>query len=178
MTKLNKENAFTISILKVFANNPFDSLNYKQISSRVGAADRATRQMVQNTILKLAEDKILIEIDKGKYKINPKNIDDSLVPKNYLIGTIDMKQTGKAYLLPEDKSIEDVSISASNTKNALHGDKVKVMLFPQRKGRKKEGQVVEVIQRNKTRFVGTISIQEKFGILIPDSRAIDRKSVV
>ena len=172
MTKLNKENAFTISILKVFANNPFDSLNYKQISSRVGAADRATRQMVQNTILKLAEDKILIEIDKGKYKINPKNIDDSLVPKNYLIGTIDMKQTGKAYLLPEDKSIEDVSISASNTKNALHGDKVKVMLFPQRKGRKKEGQVVEVIQRNKTRFVGTISIQEKFGILIPDSRAM------
>lgn len=166
----DKENTFTISILKVFANNPFDSFNYKQISSRVGAADRAARQLVQNTILRLAEDKRIIEDGRGKYKINPKSIDDSLMPKNYLIGTIDMKQTGKAYLLPESDDMDDVFISANNTKNALHGDKVKVMLFPQRKGRKKEGQVVEVLQRNKMKYVGTISIQDRFATLIPDSR--------
>jgi len=46
-----------------------------------------------------------------------------------------MKQTGKAYVIPEDKS-EDIFISASSTGHALHGDKVKVLLFPKRKGKK------------------------------------------
>ena len=88
---------FANQILKIFANNPFDSFNYKQIASRMGAHDKGSRQLVMDTILELAEQKYLIEDGKGKYKINPKSINDELLPQNYLIGTIDMKQTGKAY---------------------------------------------------------------------------------
>ena len=78
-------------ILKIFANNPFDSFNHKQISSRLGAHDKGTRQLVLATIQELAEAKILVEEEngRGRYKINPKNINDDLLPKNYLIGTID-----------------------------------------------------------------------------------------
>ena len=161
-------------IIKIFANNPFDSFNHKQISSRVGAHDKGSRQLVIATLQELAEAKILVadENARGKYKINPKNINDDLLPKNYLIGTIDMKQTGKAYVIPQDENREDVLISANNTHHALHGDTVKVLMFPQRKMHKPEGQVVEVLKRARTRFVGIIQKQDRFAFLISDSRTM------
>ncbi|MCR5424330.1 MAG: ribonuclease R [Bacteroidales bacterium] len=159
-----------IQILKVFANNPFTAFNHKQVSSRVGAYDKGTRQMVQMSILEMAENGILIEESRGKYKINPKHINDDLLPKNYLVGTIDMKQTGKAYVIPQEEGREDVMIAPNYTHHALHGDLVKVLMFPQRKMHKPEGQVTEILQRAKSRFVGRIRRQGNFAFLLPDNR--------
>ena len=160
-------------ILKIFANNPFDAYNHKQIASRIGAGSKAERQEVIRTIQELAEQKHLVEDShKGKYKINPKSIDDELMPQNYVIGTIDMKQGGKAYVIPEEEGREDIQIAPNNTHHALHGDTVKVLMFPQRKMHKPEGQVVEIIRRAKTRFVGVIQKQERFAFMVSDSRTM------
>ena len=161
-------------ILKIFANNPFEAFNHKQVSSRIGAHDKGSRQLVAATIQELAEAKILVEDEnaRGKFKINPKNINDDLLPKNYLVGIMDMKQTGKAYVIPQEEGREDVLIAPNNTRHALHGDTVKVLMFPQRKMRKPEGQVVEVLQRARTRFVGTLQLQNRFAFMVSDSRTM------
>ena len=161
---------FATQILKIFANAPFTAFNYKQIASKVGAYDKAQRQLVQATILEMAESKILVEEGRGKYKINPKHINDDLLPKNYIVGTIDMKQTGKAYVIPQEEGREDVMIAPNYTNHALHGDTVKVLMFPQRKMHKPEGQVVEILQRAKTRFVGRIQKMDRFAFLVCDNR--------
>ena len=161
---------FATQILKIFANAPFTAFNYKQIASKVGAYDKAQRQLVQATILEMAESKILVEEGRGKYKINPKHINDDLLPKNYIVGTIDMKQTGKAYVIPQEEGREDVMIAPNYTNHALHGDTVKVLMFPQRKMHKPEGQVVEILQRAKTRFVGRIQKMDRFASLVCDNR--------
>ncbi len=160
-------------ILKIFANNPFDAFNHKQISSRIGAGSKAERQEVIRTIQELAEEKHLVEDShKGKYKINPKSIDDELAPKNYVEGTIDMKQGGKAYVIPNEEGREDIQIAPNNTHHALHGDTVRVLMFPQRKMHKPEGQVVEILKRAKTRFVGVLQKQERFAFMVSDSRTM------
>ena len=120
-------------ILKIFANNPFDAYNHKQIASRICANRKAERQEVIRTMQELAEQKHLVEDShKGKYKINPTSIDDELLPQNYVTGTIDMKQGGKAYVIPEEEGREDIQIAPNNTHHALHGDTVKVLMFPLR----------------------------------------------
>ena len=176
-------------ILRIFINNPFDAFNHKQISSRIGAGSKAERQEVIRIIQSLAEDHVLVEDShRGKYKIDPKNIDEDLVPQNYVIGTIDMKQGGKAYLIPIENGklkidnsadatnnsqfSEDIQIAPNNTHHALHGDTVKVLMFPQRKMHKPEGQVVEILHRAKTRFVGVIQRQERFAFMVSDSRTM------
>lgn len=161
-------------ILKIFANNPFESFNHKQIASRVGAHDKGSRQLVAATMQEMAEAKILVEDTeaRGKYKINPKNINDDLLPKNYVVGTIDMKQTGKAYVIPQEEGREDILITPNNTRHALHGDTVKVLMFPQRKMRKPEGQVAEILHRARTRFVGIIQKQDRFAFMVSDSRTM------
>ena len=160
-------------ILKIFASNPFDAFNHKQISSRIGAGSKAERQEVIRTMQELAEEKHLVEDShKGKYKINPKSIDDELAPKNYVVGTIDMKQGGKAYVIPQEEGREDIQIASNNTHHALHGDTVRVLMFPQRKMHKPEGQVVEILKRAKTRFVGVLQKQERFAFMVSDSRTM------
>ncbi len=160
-------------ILKVFVNNPFDAYNHKQINSRIGASSKAERQEVIRTIQHLAQEKHLIPDDhQGKYRINPKSIDDELMPQNYVVGTIDMKQGGKAYVIPEEEGREDIQIAPNNTNHALHGDTVRVLMFPQRKMHKPEGQVVEILHRAKTRFVGVIQRQERFAFMVSDSRTM------
>ena len=169
-SKQMNNDKFATQILKIFANAPFTAFNYKQIASKVGAYDKAQRQLVQATILEMAESKILVEEGRGKYKINPKHINDDLLPKNYIVGTIDMKQTGKAYVIPQEEGREDVMIAPNYTNHALHGDTVKVLMFPQRKMHKPEGQVVEILQRAKTRFVGRIQKMDRFAFLVCDNR--------
>ena len=170
-------------IIKIFANNPFDAFNHKQIASRIGAGSKAERQEVIRTIQELAEQQTLVEDDhRGKYKINPKKLDDSLMPKNFIVGTIDMKQGGKAYVIPQPDTsdpnasnvnlAEDIQIAPGNTAHALHGDTVRVLMFPRRKMHKPEGQVVEILRRAKTRFVGVIQRQERFAFMVSDSRTM------
>ena len=135
---MKEKSAYVLSLLKIFAKSPFEALNHKQVASRMGAFDKGSRKMVADTVLSLAEEKILIEEKRGKYKIDPRYIDDSLLPKNYVVGTMDMKQTGKAYVIPLDVEMEDILISANNTRHALHGDTVKVLLFPARRMHRQE----------------------------------------
>ena len=164
-------------ILKIFANKPFSTFNPKQVAAKVGAYDKAMRQMVQATIYEMAEERILIEEGRGKYKINPRHLNDDTLPKKYVVGTIDMKQSGKAYVIPQEDANEpnanlgeDIQIAPNNTRHALHGDTVKVEMFPTRKMHKPEGRVVEVLQRAKTRFVGRIQKSHKFAFLVCDNR--------
>ncbi len=168
---MNEEKAR--QILKVFALNPFDAFNHKQVSARIGAASKAERQEVIRAIRQLADDGRLVEDDhRGKYRINPKSIDDDMVPKSYVEGTIDMKQGGKAYVIPDEEGREDIQIAPNNTHHALHGDRVRVLMFPKRKMHKPEGQVVEILKRARTHFVGIIQRQERFAFMVSESRTM------
>ena len=160
-------NPFVKTILSDFGNNPYLAFNYKQIAKRLGIKDQAGKMQILDLLLDLSRQKILLEPKKGKFQINPKYISAYSKGKSYAMGTVDMLSTGKAYVINKEGG-DDIFISANNTKDALNGDKVKVFIFPQRKGRKLEGQILEVLERAKTKFVGTIEISKGFGFVIPD----------
>ncbi|MCD6180080.1 MAG: ribonuclease R [Bacteroidales bacterium] len=160
-------NPFVKNILSEFANNPYSAFNYKQMAKRLGIKDKAGKTQIMELLSDLFRQKILIESKQGKYKISPKYITTYGKGKSYAIGKVDMLSTGKAYIINSEGG-DDIFISANNTKDALNGDKVKIFIFPKRHGRKLEGQILEVLERAKTKFVGTIEISKGFGFVIPD----------
>ena len=164
----SEKNTFVKSVLDVFRNNPYSSFNYKQVAARLGIQDRASKDLISLIIGQLFKTEELIMSKRGKYQVNVKSPAYTREVKTSMTGTVDMKQTGKAYVIPEDKS-EDVFIAATNTNHALHGDKVSVFLFPRRKGHKLEGEIAEIIKRNKKQFVGTIETSKNFAFLRPDN---------
>ena len=67
---------------------------------------------------------------------------------------------------------EDVKIEAKFLNTALNGDTVSVALFPEKKGNgQRNGEVLEILKRKKTRFVGTIDKKgENYSFLLPDDK--------
>ena len=165
---IEKANTFVKNVLDVFVGNPLSSFNYKQVAGRLGISDSASRDLVKGIIEKLEQNGDLVVSKRGKYQSRQSEEKSSPGSSSYLTGTLDMKPTGKGYLITETKG-EDIYIAAINTAHALNGDQVKVMLFPRRKGKKPEGQVVEIIKRNRTQIVGTLEVSKNFAFLIPDS---------
>lgn len=167
--KNNKSNKKSLKdqILEIFISNPFKEFYHKQISGKLGLKDKRKRESVLNLIDVLVAQGSLFEVSKGKYKLNQEMHTMLAPPPAVLTGTVDMKQTGKAYIITKEAE-EDIFIGAGNTNHAMHGDLVKVQLFPKRQGKKLEGEIVEVIERRKTKFVGVISIGKKIAFLTPD----------
>ena len=170
------KNSFIRQVLEVFTKTPYTQYNFKQVSARLGITDKASRELVVKMIEQLRKSDVIIEKQKGKFVLNPKHI-SQLTPKNTAEGIVDMKFTGKAYVIVEGMS-EDIFISANNTAQAFNGDKVKVQLFPKRHGRKPEGQIVEVLDRKTEFFVGNLQLTKKMAFVIPDKQSIPVEFII
>ncbi len=173
MGKKHKKNrqpkgALANIILSNFADNPFRAYNYKQIARQLGLRDQASKDLVYNILEELHLAGELHEVKPGKYMLNPEALEKTGRTKKYITGIVDLKKTGKAYIIPDDGG-EDIFISANNVNRALHGDHVKVLLFPRRKSHKKEGQIEEILERKKTTYAGILEMSKNFGFVIPDN---------
>ena len=114
----------------------------------------------------------MLEERPYRYILNPEYLQEYGPKTQYVEGTVDMKSTGKAYVVLDDEAGEDVFIAANNTGQALHGDRVKVAMFPKRKNKKPEGEIVEVLQRKHTDFVGVLHISHGYVFVVPDMDSI------
>ena len=168
----NKLSVFTNAILSIFGENPFKPMNYKQICKVMGIRDAAGKDVVYNILVDLFEQGKLLEERPYRYVLNPEYLQDYGPKTQYVEGTVDMKSTGKAYVILDDASGEDVFIAANNTGKALHGDRVKVAMFPKRKDRKPEGEIVEVLERKHTDFVGVLHISHGYVFVVPDANTV------
>ena len=168
----NKLTVFTNAILSIFGETPFKPMNYKQICKILGIRDAAGKDVVYHILIDLYEEGKLMEERPYRYVLNPAYLEEFGPKKQYVEGTVDMKSTGKAYVILDDESGEDVFIASNNTGRALHGDRVKVAMFPKRKDKKPEGEIVEVLQRKHTDFVGVLHISHGYVFVVPDMDSI------
>ena len=153
---------FFEEILKVLSSNRNKSLNYKQIAAGLQVTDFAQRQLINVILEELKNSGSITEPERGKFQIKSAQI--------LISGKVDMTSTGTAYIV-SDEIEEDVVIPAKKTLNAMHGDIVKVRVFPKGKG-KQEGEITEIIERAKTEFVGTIQVSPRFAFLVPSNNKI------
>ena len=165
-----KNDPFINTVETFFSTNPFKSYNFRQVSQNLGITDKTSKEIVKTILDKLTAKGTLIELNRGKYKYNPDLVSDRISSAT-VTGIIDMKSTGKGYVAVDDLE-EDVFIGAGHTGQALDGDTVKVHLFPMRKGRKMEGEIVEVLKRGRSQFVGVVQVTGKFAFLIPDDVSV------
>lgn len=162
-----ERNAFANQVFNLFADNSDHAYNYRQTAASLNITDKREKELVKSILHQLCQQGSLIEMNRGKYKLNPQLI-TALAKANTVTGIVDMKATGKAYIMSPDLP-EDIFISANNTNHALNGDKVKVHLFPKRKEKKPEGIIVEILERAKKQFVGIVHVSKRFAFLVPDS---------
>jgi ribonuclease R len=154
---VKKEKDFSEQIIKILSQSANKAFNYKQIGAKLELDDTQSRnQIIKDLKILAAQDKI-IESEPGNYLIKAAS-------KEYYEGKIDMTGRKTAYFVCAELE-DDVFIPTNNLNHALDKDIVKVYVYNRRKGKRPEGEVIEVIERNKTDFVGVIDIQKNFSFV-------------
>ncbi len=167
MSKKNKGNnlkpRLTDAILQMFQEYPSQQFNYKQVAKKVGAEDSNARQLVNQILRELSISGQLTEMQAGKYKLKSTAL--------FVQGKVDMISGGAAYVISEQTE-DDIYIPQHKTNHAFHGDIVKVNVFSRKKTKKPEGEIIEIVSRNRTEFVGRVEISKSFAFVMPDSNKI------
>ncbi|TDE46643.1 ribonuclease R [Flavobacterium rhamnosiphilum] len=154
---IKKEKDFSDKILKILSQSANKAFNYKQIGAKLELDDTQSRNQIIKDLKILASQNKIIESEPGKYLVKA-------VSQDYYEGKIDMTGRKTAYFVCPEME-EDVFIPTNNLNHALDKDIVKVYVYNRRKGKRPEGEVIEVIERNKTDFVGVIDIQANFAFV-------------
>lgn len=152
---------FTQLVVNILSQNPNQALNYKQVSAKLNVSDNESRKVILDVLRDEVKRGTLSEPSPGKFQIKALKV--------YITGKIDMAASGSAYVISPEMD-QDVYIAPRKLRNALHGDTVKVFVFAKNNGRNPEGEVVEILDRAKWEFTGLVTIEGKFGFLVPDDR--------
>jgi ribonuclease R len=156
--------AITRQVLNFFNENPTKPFNYKQVSAALGLKKSVMKERVVDAIFDLEAAGKIQRISAGKYKANMR--------RQTVTGVLDRESVAKkTYLIPDDGG-ERVWIAERSMGCALNGDKVEVVLFPRRKGKEQEGEVIEVLERKKTEFVGILEVKPTFAFLNIDKKQL------
>ncbi|SDT33231.1 ribonuclease R/exosome complex exonuclease DIS3/RRP44 [Maribacter dokdonensis] len=157
--KNHRKNEITKGIFTVLEKEPNKSFNYKQIAAKINITDAQDRNTLIKRLTQLKEKKRIQEVDRGQFKVLENT-------KTYYEGTVDLTGKGHAYIVVDDMD-DDVFIPSNKLNKAFHKDKVEVFIYPRKKSKKLEGEVVRVLERYKTTFVGIVDMQKTFAFVRP-----------
>ena len=160
MATYDKKNLKKV-ILSLMYEDPAKTFNYKQVSSWLGIKDDESRKLVNVSLEELYDNGYLDRQGHGKYRLKTRG--------GTVVGVLDVQSKGFAYVR-SDEVDTPVYIASRNMMHAMTGDKVRVHLFARRKGHDLEGEIVEVLERAKKQFVGTIERLNNFAFLIPSTK--------
>ena len=116
-----------------------------------------------DVVEEMLEDNFLIEIEKGRYKINDKG--------QILTGTFVRKSNGKNSFIPEEGG-EPIFIAERNSAHAMNNDKVKVALCAKRKKHQLEAQVIEILEHANETFVGVLKVSKNYAFLLTETSTL------
>ena len=151
----------TRNIFKILNEDPVKYYNYKQIAGKLGVSDTDGKTQILLKLTELTGTKKIKEIDRGKYQINE--------DRKYHIGTLDVTSNGNGYFISDDFE-KDIFIPSNNLGKGLQNDTVKAYIYKRNRSNKQEADIVEIIERDKTAFVGVLQMSKNFGFVVCDNQ--------
>lgn len=152
-------------LLNYFQNNATKPLSVQEIEELLGLSEADEFTNLVKTLNELENSGQLIRTRKNRYGLPEK--------MNLIRGTIQMHAKGFAFLIPEEESMDDVYINQTDLQSAMNGDTVFVRVErSDEAGKRPEGVVVRIIERQTKQIIGTYEDNGAFGFVIADDKRI------
>lgn len=151
-----------IIFFKTYSNKPY---SLRELSKKLNVKDRDyLAELLDNLVQsgKVAQEKNgTYKTAKGKGKVEGA----------VLTGRVDFVNPRFAFIISEE-SEDDIWVNSNFLNNALDGDIVKVNVFSSKdkKSKRPEGEVIEILERKRNQFVGKIELTPRFAFVVADSR--------
>ena len=158
-----KKKDLMVAIIDYFALDAGRTFNYQQVSNALGLTKQALKVLVAECLTELTVQNHLIEVSKGKYKFNERGL--------YVEGVIKRSRNGKNYLMPDDGG-DPIFIAERNSKQAMNGDRVRVLHSAKKTYSEPEGEVVAILEHATTTFVGVLEVERSYAFLVTDSKRL------
>ncbi|MCQ2249519.1 MAG: ribonuclease R [Bacteroidales bacterium] len=165
VTTVERYNRRTLTriLSDLFKNNPMRDYSTDELVETLQIKDDGSRQILDLVIKDLMDTNRISKNSYGDYHAQIKT--------GVVIGTIDLSKKGMAFVTPDESDIE-IAISQEHLRNALNGDKVEVSLFAASADGRQEGEVIRIVKRARTTFVGTIEKSKNFAFLVPNHKTM------
>ncbi len=150
-------------LLNYFRTKPNEAFSLKQLFQALKLTTHPGKMLCIDVVEEMLEDNFLIEIEKGRYKINDKG--------QILTGTFVRKSNGKNSFIPEERG-EPIFIAERNSAHAMNNDKVKVALCAKRKKHQLEAQVIEILEHANETFVGVLKVSKNYAFLLTETSTL------
>lgn len=150
-------------LLNYFRTKPNEAFSLKQLFQALKLTTHPGKMLCIDVVEEMLEDNFLIEIEKGRYKINDKG--------QILTGTFVRKSNGKNSFIPEEGG-EPIFIAERNSAHAMNNDKVKVSLCAKRKKHQLEAQVIEILEHANETFVGVLKVSKNYAFLLTETSTL------
>ena len=154
----NKYRHIEKKMLSFFRENPGKEYNYKQIAAELNLRDtRRRNELIKFLNLNVAS-KQLLSPSRGMYALVE-------TKKQYNQGILDVTSSGRGFVICEELE-QDISIPKNGINKAFNGDLVEVYCYKRKKNGSLEGEIVNIIERKKTTFVGTLQIDKNYAFVL------------
>jgi ribonuclease R len=152
-------------ILGFLARFPNELFKSKELARRLGIRNEREYELFKNELRKLQDAGQIMRV-KGK-QFGHLNI------PSFAEGILQLTKQGFGFVRVGETQ-EEVFIAPRLTGNASDGDRVRVSLFAEsvggKKGLKREGEIIEVLERSRSAIVGTLQRNRRLFVVANDNR--------
>lgn len=150
-------------LIDLFNRYPEEQLDTRNVFDRLGLKSTAVKGLCMQLLDDLVFDGYLVETTAHKYRLAAKS--------SVICGTFKRNSDGYNLVYPEDEG-EPIVIPERKSAHALTDDYVRVTLYAHRRGRGREGEIIEIIKRAHDTFVGILRVQKHYAFLVTENRVM------
>ena len=140
-----------------------------ELRERLGLSDEEQVEALRRRLNAMVRDGQLVQNRRGAYCLVNK--------KDLIAGRIIGHPDGFGFLKPDDGG-DDLFLSPRSMRMLLHGDRAVVRLVGVDHRGRREGAVVDVLERAHTQVVGRLYLEAGVGFVVPDNKRIHQDIVV
>lgn len=173
MGKINKQKTRTRKKHKKETNNELkaDALHFldanlskaysaRQLTRRLGLTDNRSKAYMQSALEALEREGKIRQVFRNKYQ--------STTEPATLVGRVDYVNPRYAFIICDGLEY-DIRVQSQDLMEALDGDLVKVISYGKGfRDRTPEGEVIELIERGRTEYVGRVELSKNYAFVVPD----------
>lgn len=148
---------------ELISDKEYKPLRFKELVAFLQVPKESKHELKEALDQLIAQGKIILD-SLSRYRIPGDDIK---------VGMFSGTQRGFGFVIVEGEN-DDIFVPENATKGALHGDKVMVTVKEEQTGRRKEGLVINILERGKNEIVGTYEKNKNFGFVLPDNQKFSK----
>lgn len=147
-------------LLDLMGHDDYKPMKIRDIATllQLTKEEKKTLETILQDLMK--EGKVVLT-KRGKYMLGEE--------RGYMVGRFIAHEKGFGFVEVEGED-DDIFIPGKYRGTAFHHDTVAIKLLPESRGQRKEGQVMEIVERGKETLVGSYEPSEGFGFVVPDNK--------